>query len=324
MISKKNAYANNCLNMTTIPKMKTLKKWGLVTIRNTWLSLIRIKAIINDRQCPACGKNSSQRVFTQKYQWVELCNYCGLGRTLPALEPTNQAERHVKIYSQENYIDNYLTNYAPYLEHSFQRGLDRIKKHKPVGSRLFDIGSGFGFFLNMANADGFIVEGIEVTPYLAEEGNRRYSLNIITGDILDIELVYGKYDIVTAWDVLEHISDVDRFLRKIVHLIKQDGLFLIRVPDFSFMQNNLPREFISSYMTEVYPLGLHQHLYHFSQKSIQEFLFRSGFEIIEQWESQNDEYTPKETSSYFDLLKMMDNYKLSCEINFLCGLSDSS
>jgi 2-polyprenyl-3-methyl-5-hydroxy-6-metoxy-1,4-benzoquinol methylase len=260
-------------------------------------------------------------VYAQKSHWVELCNHCGLGRTLPALTPFRQAERHINIYSKDEYINSYLTNYAPYLQHSFRRGLDHLKRHKPKGSRLLDIGCGFGFFLNIAQTDGYIVKGIEVSQSLAEEGNHRYYLKIIAGNVFDIELTDEHYDIITAWDVLEHLSDIERLLKQVSHLIKPDGVFLFRVPDFSFMQQSLPSDFTSLYLTEVYPLGLHEHLFHFSQISINLWLKRNGYEIIELWPSMDDEYTPKDFFEYDLILDKMKKYNISCEMNYLCCLA---
>lgn len=273
-------------------------------------------------QCPACGSEEYQTVTEQKPFWVEICINCGLGRTFPIRKIDFQEDEHIKLYSKDTYIANYLENYAPYLKNSFKRGLDQLGNYAQPGAMLLDIGCGFGFFLNLAREAGYVVEGIEVSRILAQEGKDRLNITIQPGSILEIK-AKQSFDILTAWDMLEHVIDVDEILRRFWECLKPGGLLLLRVPDFSFMQMDLPVDFLECYIKQVYPLSINQHYYHFSQKSLEKFVTRAGFEVLEWWSSQDDEYTPRDIPDYTELLKKMKQYGIAGEMNLIARRRES-
>ncbi len=267
-------------------------------------------------QCKACENREYSIVMIQKPFWVEKCTTCGMGRTLPIRTIKSQEQKHFELYSKENYINNYLENYAPYLKNSFIRGLQRLKKYAPAGTTLLDVGCGFGYFLNLARDAGYLVEGIEVSKTLTLEAKSRFDINIESGSILEIN-PNRAFNILTAWDMLEHVIDINQMLNKFKECLTPDGLLLLRVPDFSFMQNHLPIDFLASYTKNVFPLSINQHYHHFSRQSLEIFLSKAGFKVLEWWPSQDDEYTPRNNPEYVELLKKMRQYGIACELNLI-------
>jgi 2-polyprenyl-3-methyl-5-hydroxy-6-metoxy-1,4-benzoquinol methylase len=242
---------------------------------------------------------------------------------MPPTSIKTHVDKHVTIYSKPNYIETYLNAYAPYLTNSYRRGLEHLTKYKPVGANLLDLGSGFGYFLSIARNYGYTVRGIEATPSLAAKAKDMYDIDIISGDVLDIQVEANHYDIITAWDMLEHCADTVSILNRIAQALRKDGILLIRIPDFSFMQQNLPPAFVQRYLRAIYPLDIHEHVFHFSQISMINLLSRAGFEIIELWQSRDNEYTPRDVPDYNSLLNEMRQHNIACEMNYLCRLAGS-
>jgi len=226
------------------------------------------------------------------------------------------------LYSKDSYIAKYLKNYTPYLDNSYKRGLAKIAKLASPSSKLLDVGCGFGYFLNIARNEGYVVEGIEVTKNLALEGNDRFGLMIHTGSILDVKLEHN-FDILTAWDVLEHVINVDEILNKFHNYLIPGGLLLLRVPDFSFAQMDLPEEFLERYTRQIYPLSINQHYHHFNKNSLEKFISKAGFEVLEWWPSRDNEYTPRDLPDYLDMLRKMKQYGIACEINLIARRDES-
>jgi 2-polyprenyl-3-methyl-5-hydroxy-6-metoxy-1,4-benzoquinol methylase len=267
-------------------------------------------------RCPACGSNIHRTITVQKPYWVEVCLNCGLGLTMPGRSTRFQEDEHVELYSQESYVANYLKNYAPYLQRAFKRGLERLSAYCPPHARLLDVGCGFGYFLDLAREAGYDVEGIEVSGVLCQTGAAQFSLRIRKGSVMDLD-PEGCFDVLTAWDVLEHVVDVEGILRKFRHLLKPEGLILLRVPDFGFVQRDLPAGFFQRYMSQVFPLSINQHIHHFTEKSLRRLLQQSGYDVLECWPSEDDEYTPREIPDYAVLLAKMREYGISCEMNII-------
>jgi len=239
---------------------------------------------------------------------------------------------------------------APALTHSFKRGIAHIqaattpetrggrkartlgkaaaskgarlpdvgKAAASEGERLLDVGCAFGFFLDMARGAGFDVKGIEVSGPLAAQAAARYGLDVEIGALADVREPPGSFDVVTMWDVLEHCADPLDTLKQCAGLLKPSGLFLARVPDFSFCSLGLDQGFVGTYIDQAYPLDLDQHAHHFSRESIRRFLAAAGLVEIDSWPSLSDEYTPKDDPEYRAVLAKMEELGVACEMSFLC------
>lgn len=267
-------------------------------------------------RCPICGGSSFAEVYQQKPYWIERCTSCGHGLTHPLRSKVRQEDDHINLYSAGEYVNNYLANYAPFVGRSNLRGLEQLKKYVEPGATGLDIGCGFGYFLNQAREAGYEVQGIELSPKLAQEGRMRFGITIHQASVTDFSSD-ELFDFVTVWDVLEHLVDTDLVLQRIFSFLKPGGSLLIRVPDFSFMGSDLPAEFIQNYLKVVFPTSINQHYHHFSAESIAIILGRNGFEILDMWQSKDDEYTPRSHPSYAEIIEQMYLRNIACEMNII-------
>ena len=100
--------------------------------------------------------------------------------------------------------------------------LVKVTRHLPV-ERLLDVGCRDGSFLDVAEELGIRAIGVDLAP-------PRPDPRIRVGDFL--EMKFGWVDLVTAWDVIEHIWD----LRKFVAQVRQvSSVFLISTPDAAYI-----------------------------------------------------------------------------------------
>ncbi|NQT21326.1 MAG: methyltransferase domain-containing protein [Planctomycetes bacterium] len=99
--------------------------------------------------------------------------------------------------------------------------------------RLLDVGCGLGFFLEKVSGfpqwDAF---GCEVSRPAVEFARTKLGLaNIICGRIEKTDLPEGSFDIITLWDVIEHIPQPDQFLSCLMPLLKDDGFLFAHTPN---------------------------------------------------------------------------------------------
>jgi 2-polyprenyl-3-methyl-5-hydroxy-6-metoxy-1,4-benzoquinol methylase len=139
----------------------------------------------------------------------------------------------------QNNLSDFETAYLNYFEPS---GADKknhnsllqwIQKNKPgAGCQLLDIGSGSGKFVNFMNTKGYKSFGIEPSVPVYNHFLTTNSVSECTTVINYINKAPGNsFDIITAFDVLEHIKDPVEFLTGIVSLLHRDSLLFISTPD---------------------------------------------------------------------------------------------
>lgn len=144
----------------------------------------------------------------------------------------------------------------------------KLPKIKP-GS-LLDVGCSNGEYMEYAQKQGWNVEGVEFSKFAAEIAQKK-GFHIYHGDLEEINF-QKKYDVVTAWMVIEHLHEPNKTLKKIRNLLNQDGYLLISIPDTS----SISRKIFGKYS---YDLQLPTHLFHFNIKSINIIAENNGWNI---------------------------------------------
>lgn len=109
--------------------------------------------------------------------------------------------------------------------------LSYIERHEPdfSGKRVLEIGCGTGYLLSLLKARGAEVLGIEPGAQ-GRDGGRRHGVPVVNGFFPHPE-VAGKFDLVIAYAVLEHIPDPVAFMRTIGDSLSENGVAYIAVPD---------------------------------------------------------------------------------------------
>jgi 2-polyprenyl-3-methyl-5-hydroxy-6-metoxy-1,4-benzoquinol methylase len=113
-----------------------------------------------------------------------------------------------------------------------------------TGKRYLDIGCAYGGFLIAFAKAGYAVEGVEFDPGLAELGcahlrsvGQREAIKV--GDFLDDSVIAPEptYDVITCNDVIEHVSDPARCLRKIYKMLRPGAVAWIETVNKRSMRN---------------------------------------------------------------------------------------
>jgi SAM-dependent methyltransferase len=106
--------------------------------------------------------------------------------------------------------------------------LELIRRYEEEGC-LLEIGCGRGEFLQVAS-ERFTVEGIDISQYAVQAVAADLELPIRRADIEESALPEVAYDVVVAFNVLEHLAEPLDVLRKIHRALQAGGLFVGSVP----------------------------------------------------------------------------------------------
>jgi SAM-dependent methyltransferase len=138
--------------------------------------------------------------------------------------------------------------------------LDAIARFKKSGV-LLDLGCSAGSFLESMRGASWQLFGIEMSAQAAKIAEKRSGAHVFVGDILDASYPRESFDVVTCFDVLEHVYDPRRVLQRIAEWLKPGGIFYVLVPNIDSAEARVFR-------TYWHGLELPRHLFHFSPKSL--------------------------------------------------------
>lgn len=224
--------------------------------------------IFEDIHCCVCDNSnpSEFKVLYQKDKFsVVECNKCSFTFIPPYFR---------KQISYENYKDENVANavrngnnFVKIERHKLR--YDLIKKFKASGS-LFDLGAGWGHFMLTGQMLGYDVYGIEIAeqPYLYSKNDLKLPVDHI--DFFEMK-EDKKFDIVTMWDVLEHIDKADDVIAKCARITAKDGYIVIQVPQ-------IDSYFAKKHKDNWKMMGL-DHVNYFGKKTITQLLKKHGYEV---------------------------------------------
>ena len=137
--------------------------------------------------------------------------------------------------------------------------------------RLLDVGAAYGYFLDEARA-GFAGAGIEPAPAAAAHARNDLRLDVWTGNLENAAIAPGSLDVVTLWDVIEHLADPLDALTRVRTLLRTDGWIFLTTGDRS-----APLARLAGDRWHLY--NLPEHLHCFSRASLARALESSGFTV---------------------------------------------
>jgi SAM-dependent methyltransferase len=163
-----------------------------------------------------------------------------------------------------------------------ERLADLLTELSPPG-RLLDVGCLWGLFLEVVQRRGWQVEGLEPCEKAANYGLDRLGLTIYTGTLDTVEYPAKSFSAVVLWDVIEHFCDPDAQLRRIHHLLKDDGVLGLGTPNGGALLNSMSRlahqlRRRTGGFSSLWPP---HHLFEFTPGNLGRLLRKHGFDMLQ-------------------------------------------
>jgi 2-polyprenyl-3-methyl-5-hydroxy-6-metoxy-1,4-benzoquinol methylase len=200
-----------------------------------------------------------------RHHTIVQCQNCGLIYTNPR-------------FTGDEILDSYAAVEDPlYLEErdgrvlTFERHLRPLEKIKAPPGRLVDVGAYTGVFVEIAAQHGWEAYGVEPSQWAVEQARAR-GLHMIEGTLASPELADATFDVVTMWDVIEHVADPLSELVQADRLLKPGGLLVVHTMDID--------SGFARVMGERWPWLMEMHIYYFSRRTLRHMLEKAGFTVI--------------------------------------------
>jgi dolichol-phosphate mannosyltransferase len=198
------------------------------------------------------------------------CLQCGLTFMKPKLSPQQLLKEYARV-EDPSFVDDIHAR-----ERMFERNLSRLRHYVRPGERWLDVGSYCGAFLAVARRQGLEAVGVEPGRWAVEQSSRRTEARVYPGTLDDLPADIGRFDAVTLWDVLEHLSDPVGELKKVHGLLKTEGTLMLS----TLMIDNWFARLLGSR----WPWLMDMHLFYFTDATIARVLEQAGFAIIESFD----------------------------------------
>ncbi|MCB0509322.1 MAG: class I SAM-dependent methyltransferase, partial [Bacteroidetes bacterium] len=218
--------------------------------------------------CIACGNDKFELLLKSKDFCVSKedfnivkCTNCGFALTENAPD-----EKHIgSYYEHEDYISHSDTSkglifkiYHWVRNIMLKRKLGYIRKHKNIQS-LLDVGAGTAYFVNYLRESGIEAIGVEPDSGARKQAKDNFNIDLLEG-LTQVDFSQRKFDAISMWHVLEHVHQLDEYFLNFNSFLKENGLLVIAVPNYTSLDANYYKEFWAAY-------DLPKHLWHFSPQS---------------------------------------------------------
>ncbi len=221
--------------------------------------------------CDICGSTTFSIFWEKRTLKYVKCSQCGHVFVSPQWTPEaikTEADELAKGYHAtderiESDFSSFIREYIHYPR------LSSVEKYKKNG-RLLDVGCATGAFMSSARMRGWEPFGIELSQVSARYGREVEHLDIHVGTLFDAGFASGYFDVVTMWEVIEHLPTPTGYLREVKRILREGGAALLSTPNV----NSLTRLIIGKKWEVISP---EEHLHLFSERTVKILFEKSGF-----------------------------------------------
>jgi 2-polyprenyl-3-methyl-5-hydroxy-6-metoxy-1,4-benzoquinol methylase len=225
--------------------------------------------------CPLCGEISASHHLRapdrfhwrhDEYELLSCSNCSGVWLTNPP-RPDQMG-----IHYDDDYHKAIMAAGETSVAARWHRQRERISRYKSAGA-ILDIGCSSGAFLGTMKGEFWKLHGIEMEALTAARARTTTGAEVFVGDAVDAPFAAESFDVITCFDLLEHVYQPRQFLMKVREWLKPGGIVYIALPNIDSWESRI----LGTYW---FGLELPRHLFHFSPRSLRYVMKSLGFSEI--------------------------------------------
>ncbi len=174
----------------------------------------------------------------------------------------------IEVYSSKYTREDYL---SPITVLRYNKLLDQFDKYRKT-NKLLDVGCGVGNFLELAKKRGWEVFGTEYTDKAIQVCQSK-GISMHQGVLTSKWFNPEEFDIITSFEVIEHINNPIEEVNNINQLLRKGGLFYFTTPNFNALERFILK---ADFNIISYP----EHLCYYTPKTINYLLTNNNFKKV--------------------------------------------
>lgn len=225
--------------------------------------------------CPGCSFAEFERFMRLEDGDLLKCRRCDLVFLVPRPTAAELKAHYQQYFDSPGASPIALDRNRRELFHDCLR---RIERFAPAGV-LIDVGAAYGDFASMARDRGYQVFGVEIARHPCSVMEAK-SIAHYCGSLEDAPFAADSVDLITFWDVLEHLPDPSSTLMAARRILRAGGLLVATVPNRRFQSFLIAAERLVG-RDGTARREIPSHLNHFSAPAIRRALENSAFKVLD-------------------------------------------
>ncbi len=202
---------------------------------------------------------------------IQYCKNCHFAFQWPLSRSSDESASEFEIQYKNKETGGYFDKDRR--DQIAQMQLAFIRTLSAPNINLLDVGCGDGVFAKLAATQSYKVTGMDpalpnVNPIYFQQQN----LKLLKANLSDLDPEI-KYSIITCWDVIEHINDIDEFLSSLYNALTPGGILVIETGNLQSLDRIVNGSRWWGWQLD--------HRHYFSPPTLEPLLKRSGFSQIE-------------------------------------------
>lgn len=235
-------------------------------------------------KCALCGAENDETLFIGHDEWyhqpgdfpVKRCRECHLIYLNPRPTKAEIGQYYPAVYEPYlSAIEDESSRFRRWeRRYGMYKNLRVVTRRVSQQGRALDIGCATGNFLVALSQAGWEVAGVDTSQVAVDYARSRFGLDVYHGELDEANYPDQHFDLVTLWNVLEHVYDPGQLLKETARITKPGGTLMFSVPNLDSFEARLFGRYWAGW-------DVPRHLHIFSQDVIRRYLKESGWELTE-------------------------------------------
>ena len=225
------------------------------------------------RACPTCGSDRGRPELEKDHMQLLRCGVCDLVYVSPTFDEAHYREVYASQEYQEIVRDLGIKSHEYRVERFGRERVELMARHLDAARpRYLDVGCSTGFVVEAARNAGWDAIGLDLNPSAIEFGRAR-GLDLRTASLEDEVFDAESFAAVSLFDVLEHLHDPVRTLRRCARLLRPGGIVFLYVPNY----DSASRLLMGKDAHFIWPT---HHLNYYTPATIRDLMAREGLTTV--------------------------------------------
>ena len=224
--------------------------------------------------CPVCGQGTPQewlrapdRFHGRQEEYTLLrCPDCSLVWLSQPPAPPEMQRHYTDAY------DRLISASGRNAPHRWRERKKTLAQYKQSGA-LLDLGCSSGSFLQSLPSGPWELSGIEMSAESARNAEASTGAKVFVGEVLEASFAPESFDVITCFDVLEHLYEPRKVMARVAEWLKPGGVFYVLVPNIDSAEARV----FGSYW---HGLELPRHLFHYCPASLKLLAESAGLQEV--------------------------------------------